>query len=329
MFHCISCVAGVALVGYGYTYATNPSAFEPLPSEEQEPGSEYAREDLSSVDDDDTNTANNTTINNNTNSRSSTASERMSWGSGGVAGDSLLSPLATSLENNAREGASATAEEPPGHNKPGGEIAPGTSLLAFPPVFVVVLALAACNTSVAITEPLIPLYMSSPPFNYGHLQVGLVFGVQALGYLIFTPVFGYLSDTMLKTPIMIFGLASVASGMAILLLTETLWVIITGLALIGIGVAGCDAPSMPLLTLLVPPSRIGAAMALQDSAVNLGFLVGPLLAITVGSHESYFKWLCLGMAGSCLLVAPSMGVLLRYETNMEQIAAAKKQRTAP
>jgi len=148
-------------------------------------------------------------------------------------------------------------------------LSPTTSLLFSPPVLLLVVAVAACNTSVAITEPLIPLFLVEPPFEYETGKIGLVFGVQALAYLFCTPLFGFLSDRRLKTPFMIFGLFCVAGGMSVLLLTRELYVIVIGLVAIGVGIAACDTPSMPLLTLLVPPERFGSAMALQVSHTHV------------------------------------------------------------
>jgi len=125
---------------------------------------------------------------------------------------------------------------------------------------------------------------------------------------------------------MVFGLLIVASGMAIMLITENIYVVTAGLALIGMGIAACDTPSMPLLTLLVPPERFGRAMALQDSAVNVGFLLGPILAITVGEHKDNFKWLCIAMAGACVAVTPWMKILYEYELRAEEIEEKKKRR---
>lgn len=195
------------------------------------------------------------------------------------------------------------------------------ALLKFAPVFLLLLAVCVANTAVAISEPLIPLFLAAEPFGFDEGQVGLTFGVMSLSYLVFTPVFGFLSDKRTKTPFMVAGLFCIAAGNAVVLTTDLYvwvggeggggkggrgssarrlltpraprryWLLVVGLALIGVGIAGCDTPSMPLLTLLVPPERFGAAMALQDSAVSLGFLVGPILAIGVGENRDQFKWL--------------------------------------
>jgi len=59
--------------------------------------------------------------------------------------------------------------------------------------------------------------------------------------------------------------------------------------------------------------------------VNVGFLCGPLLAILVGEDTDLFKWLCIAMAGACVLVVPFMGVLLRYEKKMLEIEERKME----
>ena len=143
----------------------------------------------------------------------------------------------------------------------------------------------------------------------------MTFGVQALCYLLFTPVFGVLSDKQMKTPLMAVGVVCVAGGMGVMFVFKELWSVALGLGMVGMGIAAADTPSMPLLTVLVPPERFGSAMALQDTSVNLGFLIGPLLAIFVGDDVDSFKWLAVATSAFCLF---ALGVLKKlYISELE------------
>ena len=183
------------------------------------------------------------------------------------------------------------------------------------PVVILAFSVATCNMCVAVTEPLIPLFLEREPFNFNNESIGLTFGVQALCYLLFTPVFGILSDKHMKTPLMALGVACVAGGMGIMFVFKELWSVVLGLGMVGMGIAAADTPSMPLLTVLVPPERFGSAMALQDTSVNLGFLVGPLLAIFVGDNVDSFKWLAVGTSAFSLCTVPLLKRL--YATELE------------
>jgi len=49
------------------------------------------------------------------------------------------------------------------------------------------LCVTIANLSVAMIEPLLPLYLEGL-FGIGKSQAGLIFGIQALGYLVTTPL---------------------------------------------------------------------------------------------------------------------------------------------
>ena len=184
------------------------------------------------------------------------------------------------------------------------------SLYLHPPTSVLGIAVTACNMCVSLTEPLLPLFLKADPFNYNSRQIGFCFAVQALSYTVFTPVFGILADKNRKTPLMTFGIFITAAGSCVVFLTDRLSVTLAGLALTGMGVSAVDTPSMPLLTMLVPTRMTARAMALQDTAVNVGFLLGPVVAIIGDGVVSNFKWLGIGVGGLCVLVVPLMPAIV-------------------
>ena len=99
------------------------------------------------------------------------------------------------------------------------------------------------------------MFLKGGPFGFSTESIGLTFGVQALCYLLFTPVFGILSDKHMKTSLVAFGICAVGVGMGIMFTWNELWSVIVGLGLVGMGIAAADTPSMPLLTMLGPPDR--------------------------------------------------------------------------
>ncbi|GMI14728.1 hypothetical protein TrVE_jg3779 [Triparma verrucosa] len=154
------------------------------------------------------------------------------------------------------------------------------------PRLILGLTTVIANMTVAISEPMVPLFLNNV-FGYGEGKVGLVFGIQALAYLLGTPVFGYLSDVVCKSTLIIFGLAMQAGGMFMLFSGgEELWVICVALGLLGVGISAVDTPSMPLLTFLVPPKFFGRALAQGDICVNLGYLFGPLICAAFVADDS-------------------------------------------
>ena len=57
------------------------------------------------------------------------------------------------------------------------------------------LGVAVANMSIAMIEPLLPLYLARE-YGYTDKTIGLFVGIQAIGYLVSTPLAGFLSDNV-------------------------------------------------------------------------------------------------------------------------------------
>lgn len=185
------------------------------------------------------------------------------------------------------------------------------------------------NMTVAISEPMVPLFLSNN-FGYDEGKVGLIFGIQALAYLLGTPVFGYLSDVVCKSTLIIFGLAMQALGMFMLFSNaDEIWTICVALALLGVGISAVDTPSMPLLTFLVPPKFFGRALAQGDICVNLGYLFGPLICaafVRDDSEPGRFEELSDLNGIACAVCVPLMFFLVFFYERGEMKRRAEEKR---
>ena len=199
------------------------------------------------------------------------------------------------------------------------------------PLTSLTVSLVLINTCIAVTEPLCPIYLSAAPFSKTTSEVGLTFSAMSISYLIFTPLSGLLVDKLeMYTPPLYLGLMIAGLGLSLVFLTPpdpghshtttSVWeTTVPGLSLLGVGVALADACAAPLATLLSEwgddrvdededetggdkaaaaaggkSGGVGRALSGVDSAVNIGFLIGPLIAVAVG--DSTGNYMFLGVA---------------------------------
>ena len=201
-----------------------------------------------------------------------------------------------------------------------------------PPLTSLSVSLVLLNTCIAVTEPLCPLYLSAPPFAATPSEVGIAFSAMSISYLIATPLAGILVDRLkMYTPPLYLGLLIAGFGLALVFVPPPLcaggsvWpTTIPGLVLLGIGVALADACAAPLAALLCEwgpggsgssspkvgggkQGGVGEALGGVDSAVNVGFLLGPMLAVLLGGRTGEYKVLGAAWGGASWRSTPSLG----------------------
>jgi len=170
------------------------------------------------------------------------------------------------------------------------------------------------NLAVALTEPLVPLYVLEEPFNYDATKQGLVIGFTTLGYLIATPVAGAVGDKVAPWLLMAGGLATVGIGMIIMALDKVLWLLALGLSLLGVGIGFVDTPVLRMLAEVVEwrgISTFGSAFAIVDMSTCLGFLLGPLVASLFEAGNASLEGATVSVGIVCAVCSPSLLLLWR------------------
>ena len=198
----------------------------------------------------------------------------------------------------------------------GGSIT-GCRMLRDPMILVVAAAATIANATVGMIEPLIPLYMErtllagNPAYPANGTNsttggttvndgvnsesektriIGLVFATSTLTYLVFTPIAGVLGDRLggnnttrnRRYLVILFGIVILACGLCSFWLMGHGWTgLIVGLVGIGLGMAFIDAPVAALLADIMDVRGLrdsfGTVYAIQDTAISIGFAIGPLL----------------------------------------------------
>jgi MFS family permease len=170
-------------------------------------------------------------------------------------------------------------------------------------------ALVAVNLAAALTEPLVPLFLTDEPLRLSEGKQGAVFASATLAYLACTPVAGAIADAPAKRlRCLVAGVSSAAAGLVLLGLAPfaatggwaatpaggALPVTVFGLMLTGAGVALVDTPAVPMLSAIADArgdGNIAAAATLEGAAISVGQALGPLLAAPLvaalrGHHSS-------------------------------------------
>lgn len=135
-----------------------------------------------------------------------------------------------------------------------------------------------------IILPLLPFYATS--MGASPLDVGLIMGSYSLMQLLFSPVWGSLSDRYGRRPLLIFGLFGSAISYVIFGLASTI-----GALLVSRLIAGAMGANVPVAQAIIAdftsPERRARGMGLLGAAFGLGFIFGPAIGGTLSYWWGY------------------------------------------
>lgn len=174
-----------------------------------------------------------------------------------------------------------------------------------------VLTVGACTllamTGISLMEPLVPLYLSRPPFNYGPLAQAGVWSCSTVAYILSTPIAGMLADSVPEWLLLLLGLIMLAVGAVFVVLVPQLWVTIMALVFVGCSLGFIDTPSSPLLAKIADlrgGAAYGGVFAVMDMSTSLGFVLGPVLAAAIQSSGAPVEAITAPVAVVAVLFAP-------------------------
>ncbi|RDU63198.1 MFS transporter [Helicobacter didelphidarum] len=179
-----------------------------------------------------------------------------------------------------------------------------------------------------IVLPVISLLIAAMP-HANVLNVGLAIGAPYLFQMICQPIFGRLSDKYGRKPILILGLLIFFIGSIICMLETSIYYLIIGRCVQGIGAIG------GLLTALVADSvreeKRTSAMALMGVGIFISFVVAMILGSILGGHyglNSLFTLTTIVTIISLLIaiiaVKPTPKIKYAYPTHDVNIAIEKE-----
>ncbi len=173
----------------------------------------------------------------------------------------------------------------------------------------------------SLISAIYPLIKESLHFNYK--QIGLITLTFQFSSSVFQPVVGWFTDKRPQPLSLPIGMTFTMTGLIMLSLSGSLWMILLSVALIGFGSA-IFHPEASRLARMASGGRHGMAQSLFQVGGNLGGSLGPLLAALIvapyGQHN--VKWFSLV---ALLAIAVMIPISRWYRSNLKRMQRKRKE----
>lgn len=167
----------------------------------------------------------------------------------------------------------------------------------------VVATLALCGIVVSLMQTLIiPLIPGLPGMlNTTSANASWAITATLLAGAVVTPIGGRLGDMFGKRRILIVSLLAMVVGSVLCALTDSLAIMVTGRALQGLAM-GAIPLGISIMRDLLPPQKVGAAVATMSATMGVGGAVGlPLAAFIAQSSDWHMLFWAAAMLGALCL----------------------------
>ncbi len=141
-------------------------------------------------------------------------------------------------------------------------------------------------------------------------QAGLLFGAQMTTTILARPVFGRVSDSVGRRPMIVGGLVICSGAVALFASSSGFAALLGCSAVYGTGLAITTSSTAALITDLTDRSRYGAAHGLFGTIFDVGDGLGPLAGGVVAARYGY-QTLFYASAALVVCLAATFGVLSR------------------
>lgn len=136
-----------------------------------------------------------------------------------------------------------------------------------------------------IVLPLLPFYASE--FNATPVVIGLLYSIYSFAQLIFSPIWGGLSDRVGRRPIMLVSTLGAAIAYVIFGLAHSLTILFLSRLIAGI-MGGNISTAQAYVADVTTPENRAKGMGLIGAAFGIGFLFGPAIAAVL-IHPSFMN----------------------------------------
>lgn len=131
--------------------------------------------------------------------------------------------------------------------------------------------------------PLLPFYALK--FGASPLQVGLLGGAFSGMQFLFSPIWGRISDSIGRRPVILIGVAGTVVSMTMLAFTNSIWTLLFARVLAGISGANIAAAQAYIADVTTPENR-AKGMGLVGAAFGLGFIFGPAIGGVLADFDT-------------------------------------------
>jgi multidrug resistance protein len=134
-----------------------------------------------------------------------------------------------------------------------------------------------------IVIPVLPVYAGGEhsAFHASAFQLSLLVGIYSLLQLVFTPIFGKLSDRFGRKPVLTFSILGTAAGFLVTGFAHSYWMLLLGRVIDGVS-GGNIATAQACIADVTTRENRSKNMALIGVAFGLGFMIGPALGGVAG-----------------------------------------------
>jgi DHA1 family multidrug resistance protein-like MFS transporter len=136
--------------------------------------------------------------------------------------------------------------------------------------------LAAVMMAYGLVMPIFPTFIES--MGGGGRDLGLMMAAFSITQLIFSPIWGNLSDAIGRKPVLIFGLAGTALSLALYGQCTQLWMFYGARALSGALASSTFPTAMAYISDTTSERERGAGMGMVSAAMYVGMMAGPSLS---------------------------------------------------
>ncbi|MEX2351039.1 MAG: MFS transporter [Balneolaceae bacterium] len=138
-----------------------------------------------------------------------------------------------------------------------------------------------------IVLPLLPFYAQE--FQASAVTIGLLYSVYSLMQLIFSPIWGSLSDRIGRRPVMLLSTFGAVLAYIIFGLAESLTVLFLSRVVAGV-MGGNISTAQAYIADVTSPEDRARGMGLIGAAFGIGFVVGPAAA-TLLIHDTFYQFI--------------------------------------
>lgn len=121
--------------------------------------------------------------------------------------------------------------------------------------------------------PVLPFLIEA--FGASGSQLGMLMAIYALMQLIFSPVWGKISDRVGRRPVMLFGLVGNGLSMLLMGLANSIWMLFAARALAGLLASATMPTAYAYVSDTTSEEDRGAGMGIIGAALGVGMVLGP------------------------------------------------------
>jgi DHA1 family tetracycline resistance protein-like MFS transporter len=173
--------------------------------------------------------------------------------------------------------------------------------------------------------PLLPFYAER--FAASPQQVTALMAVFSLMAMLTAPVWGRLSDSVGRRPVLMVSMAAAALAYLWMGFADALWMLFAARGLAG-ACAGNIAAANAYIADVTTPENRARGMGLIGAAFGLGFIIGPALGgVVAGSNVATADLRSPGLIACALSLIALLGVVFVLKESLPQGVAARPRRS--